>query len=121
MDNRIRHAEAFKLRCKEASIPKVLHACKFTLEESSNPAKQMAVCCAYEKAIGGNQRAPPVVIGALIAGTTLTVSPLTNQTGATPSIAVITVNDQLSSPPLMPTTPGNKQTRPRPKLIRSNK
>jgi hypothetical protein len=53
---------------------------------------------------------PPVVINTLIAGTTSTVSPLTNQTGATPGIA-----------PSTPTTPGNTRTRPKPKLIRSNK
>jgi hypothetical protein len=96
-------------------------ACKFILAESSNPAKQMAVCCAYDKAIGGNQRAPHVVINALIAGTTSSVSPLTNQMGATPGIAVGTVGDQSPSPPLMPMMPSNTRTRLKPKLIRSNK
>jgi hypothetical protein len=51
-DKRIAQAAAFKMRCRDASIPEAMRACEFTLAESSNPAKQMAVRRAYEKAIG---------------------------------------------------------------------
>jgi hypothetical protein len=50
-DKRIAHAVAFKIWCREALIPKAMHATKFTLAESSNPANQMAVCRTYKKAI----------------------------------------------------------------------
>ena len=53
VDNRITKAAAFKLRCESASIPEAMRTSKFTLAESSNPAKQMAVLRAYEKLIGG--------------------------------------------------------------------
>jgi hypothetical protein len=89
------------------------------LAESLNQAKQMAVHRPYEKAIGGNQRPPPVVINAPTAGMTLTVSPLTNQMGATPGIAVVTVGNQSSSPPSTQATPSS--TRMRPKLQLTNK
>ncbi len=58
MDKRIAKAAAFKMRCRDASIPEAMRASKFTLAESSNPAKQMAVRRAYEKAIGGKTTAP---------------------------------------------------------------
>ena len=57
VDNRIMKAAAFKLRCESASIPEAMRASKFTLAESSNPAKQMAIRRAYEKAIGGKTKA----------------------------------------------------------------
>ena len=53
VDYRIPKAAAFKLRCERASIPEAMRARKFTLAESLNPAKQMAVRRAYEKLIGG--------------------------------------------------------------------
>jgi hypothetical protein len=43
VDKRIAQAAAFKMWCRDASIPEAMRACKFTLAESSNPAKQMAV------------------------------------------------------------------------------
>ena len=58
MDKLIAKADAFKMRCRDASIPEAMRASKFTLAESSNPAKQMAVRRAYEKAIGGKTTAP---------------------------------------------------------------
>ena len=62
VDTRIAKAAAFKLRCKSVSIPEAMRACKFTLAESSNPAKQMAVRRAYEKAIGGKTKAAPASV-----------------------------------------------------------
>jgi hypothetical protein len=61
VDKRIAKAAAFKMRCQDASIPEAMRASKFTLAKSSNPAKQMAVCRAYEKAIGGKTKAPATV------------------------------------------------------------
>ena len=59
MTKRIVHAIAFKLQCRDASIPEVMHVAKFTLTENLNLAKQMAVCRSYEKAIGSKSKAPP--------------------------------------------------------------
>jgi hypothetical protein len=57
VDKRIAKATASKLRCQSASIPEAMRASKFSLAESSNPATQMAVRRAYEKAIGGKTKA----------------------------------------------------------------
>jgi hypothetical protein len=61
VDKRIAQATAFKMWCQDASIPEAMCACKFTLAESSNSVKQMAVCHAYKKAIGGKAKAPATV------------------------------------------------------------
>ena len=61
VDKRIAKAAAFKMRCRDALIPEAMHASKFNLAESLNPAKQMAVRRAYEKAIGGKTKAPTTV------------------------------------------------------------
>ncbi len=52
-DQCIAKAVAFKLQCPDARIPEAMLASKFTVAESQNPAKQMAVRRAYEKATGG--------------------------------------------------------------------
>ena len=57
-DKRITHVAAFLLRCQGASVPEAMGAAKFTLDESSNAAKQMAVRRAYAKAIGGKTKSP---------------------------------------------------------------
>ena len=62
MDKRIAKAAAFKLRCQSASIPEAMRASKFSLAESSNPAKQMAVRRAYEKVIRGKTKAAPASV-----------------------------------------------------------
>ncbi len=62
VDKRIAKAAAFKLCCQSASIPEAMRARKFSLAESSNPAKQMAVRRAYEKAIGGKTKATPATV-----------------------------------------------------------
>ncbi len=75
-DKSIAQAAAFKMRCRDASIPEAMRACKFTLAKSSNPAKQMAVRRAYEKAIGGKTKAPTTVLVATTS-TGSSLSPLT--------------------------------------------
>ena len=76
VDKRITKAAVFKMRCQGALISEAMCASKFTLAESSNPAKQMAVCCAYEKAIGSKTKAPATVSLATTS-TGLSLLPLT--------------------------------------------
>ncbi len=76
MDKRIVKAAAFKMRCRDASIPEAMRASKFTLAESSNLAKQMAVRRAYEKAIGGKTTAP-ATFSVTTTSTGSSLSPLT--------------------------------------------
>jgi hypothetical protein len=57
VDQCIAKAIAFKLRCPDARIPEAMLALKFTVAESQNPAKQMAVRRTYEKATGGKTKA----------------------------------------------------------------
>ncbi len=107
MDKRIAHAVALKIWCREASIPKAMHATKFTLAESSNPVKQMAIRRAYEKAINRNKTAPshPKVIAALPAGTgSKTVSLLTS--------TIVVTDSSSTSPPLTPTIRANNTALP---------
>ena len=77
VDKRIANATAFKLRCQSASIPEAMRASKFTLAESSNPAKQMAVRRAYEKAIGGKTNAAPATVSLLSTTSGSSLSPMT--------------------------------------------
>jgi hypothetical protein len=120
-DQRIAKAVAFKLRCPDARIPEVMLASKFTVAESQNPAKQMAVRCAYEKATGGKTKASrPNLVDLLTAGTS-TVTPVTIQTTSTNA----TTSQELSlSPPLTPPTPGGSlstRSKPKAKLIRKRR
>ena len=62
VDKHIAKATAFKLHCQRASIPEAMRASTFSLAKSSNPAKQMAVRRAYEKAIGGKTKAAPAIV-----------------------------------------------------------
>ena len=55
-DARIRHSVEFLLRCQGAKVPEAMRAVKFTLEESLNTTKQMAVRRAYTKATGGKPK-----------------------------------------------------------------
>ncbi len=81
MDKRIAKATAFKLRCQSASIPEAMRASKFTLAESSNPAKQMAVRRAYEKATGGKTKAAPNTVSLLSTTSSgSSLSPMTETT-----------------------------------------
>ena len=55
-DVRTGHAVAFLLRCQGAKVPEAMRAAKFTLEESTDRTKQMAVRRAYNKATGGKPK-----------------------------------------------------------------
>jgi hypothetical protein len=100
--------------------PEAMLASKFTVAESQNLAKQMAVRRTYEKATGGKTKAShPILVDLSTAGMS-TVSPLTIQTMS----ANATTSQELSlSPPLMPPTPGDMlstRSKPKAKLIRKN-
>jgi len=90
VDKRIANAAAFKLRCQSASIPEAMRASKFSLAESSNPAKQMAVRRAYEKAIGGKTKAAPATVSLFSTTSGSSLSPMTEspRTASTTSEAV---------------------------------
>jgi hypothetical protein len=62
VDVRIAHTVAYLLRCPRSSVPEVMRACKFSLEESGNPAKQMAVRRSFAKATVGKLVPPSDVI-----------------------------------------------------------
>ena len=53
MDERITRIVAILLRCPGLLGPEAMRAGKFSLEESGNPAKQMAVRHSFAKANGG--------------------------------------------------------------------
>jgi hypothetical protein len=111
VDERIAHTVTFLLRCPGSTVPEAMRACKFSLEESLHPAKQMAVRRSFAKASAGKAVAPPDVIDALTVGT-MTVSPLTNQTSV--------VRGHPSTPSTMPRTPTTTRPKPKPKLIRKS-
>jgi hypothetical protein len=117
MDERIAHTAAFMLRCPGSSVPEATRVSKYSLEESGNPAKQMAICRSFAKATVGKLKAPSIVIDALTAAT-MTVSPLTTQTSTVRGLPSTLTMPRM---PTTPTTPGGtRPTRPRPKqkLIR---
>ena len=73
-DGRVAHAVAFLLRCQGAKVPEAMRAVKFTLKESLNTTKQMAVHHAHAKAIGGKQKSfPPLLLLKMKKSTTLTL------------------------------------------------
>ena len=81
-DGRVAHAVAFLLRCQGAKVPEAMRAVKFTLKESLNTTKQMAVRRAYTKAIGGKTKSP-FSVSVDVAANTLSLSPLTEPTPTT--------------------------------------
>ncbi len=79
-DKHITRAVTFKMRCQEASIPEAMRAAEFTSAESRDPAKQMAVRRACEKANPSHRNA---LVGVSVAvpamqtpGTSLLLLPL---------------------------------------------
>jgi hypothetical protein len=58
-DRRIERTVAYLLRCPRSTVPEVMRASKFSLAESSDLAKQMAVRWAYQKASSSNTKPPP--------------------------------------------------------------
>ena len=129
MDERIARTVPILLQCPGLSVPEVMRACKFSLDESINIMKQMEVRQSFAKATGGNAVAlSPNVIDTTVG--TLKVLPLTNQTTAvrccgtpmTPTTPPMTTSTPPRTP-TAPTTPGGTQTtRPKPKqkLIRKS-
>ena len=82
-DVRTGHAVEFLLRCQGAKVPEAMRAAKFTLEESLDTTKQMAVRSASENAANGKRIAlPPNLVEAPTAA--LTVFPMTLQSAAAP-------------------------------------
>jgi hypothetical protein len=47
------HTVAYLLRCPRSLVLEAMRVCKFSLEESGNPAKQMALRRSFSKATGG--------------------------------------------------------------------
>ena len=120
VDERITRTVAILLRCPGLLVPETMWAGKLFLEESGNPAKQMAVRRSFAKANGGKAIAPPPsVINALTVGMT-TVLPLTGQ------ITEVGTPMTPTPPPMTPTLPaGGMQTtqtwaKPNQKLIRKS-
>jgi hypothetical protein len=85
-DKRITNAVAFKIRCQGASITKAMRTTKFTLKESEDTAKQMAVCRAYQKAVTANSNAPSAV---LVNRSLSLLSPLTDTVVASSAAAAL--------------------------------
>ena len=52
---------AYLLRCPRSTVPEAMRASKFSLDESRDAAKQIAVRRAYGKASGGKAKLPPSV------------------------------------------------------------
>ena len=53
VDERIAHTVTFLLRFPGSLVPEAMWECKFTLHDSVNRAKQMAVHKSFYKATGG--------------------------------------------------------------------
>ena len=75
------HAVEFLLQCQGAKVPEAMRSAKFTLEESLDTTKQMAVHSASENAADGKRIAlPPNLVDVPTAAST--VSPMTLQSAA---------------------------------------
>ena len=108
---RIVHAVAFLLRCQGAKVPEAMRAVKFTLKESANATKQMAVRRAYTKAIGGKKKSP-LQVSVDPSANISTLSPLTEPTPTTRT----TSTAQLETTP--PHPDGVVVQKPKPRQIR---
>ncbi len=114
-DKRVVNAVAFKIRCQGASMPKVMHATKFTLKESEDTAKQMAVRRAYQKAVTANSNAPSAV---LVNRSSSLLLPLTDTVVASSATAATSVSSTRDSTMLRsPCTPSVVVPQPKEKLI----
>jgi hypothetical protein len=115
VDSRIAAVVDFMIRCPGAKVPEAMLAKNFTLAESSNLAKRMAIRRAYKEAMKKRDAASysrEIVLSSPLK----TISPLTGDTGST---AVVTAggNSTSQQPPSTPTTPGSRQSpRLKPKL-----
>lgn len=110
-DARIGRAVEFLLRCRGAKVPEAMRAVKFTLKESANATKQMAVRRAYAKAIGGKMKSPLPAVSIDASANTSTLSPLTEPTPRTTTTTTSTAQ--------LETTPdGIVAQKPKPRQIR---
>ena len=109
MDVCITHTVAYLLRCPRSSMPEVMRACKFSLNESESRSRQMTIRHSFAK------KPPPQCY---IDTATVRGGPSTQATTTPPR-----------TPPRTPTTPttltthgGTRTTHPRPKqrLIRTS-
>ena len=115
-DKRIANAVAFKIRCQGASIPEAMRTTKFTLKDSEDTAKQMAIPRAYQKAITANSNAPSAV---LVNRSLSLLSPLTDMVVASSAAAATSVSSTRdSTTPRSPRTPSVVVPQPKEKLIR---
>jgi hypothetical protein len=53
VDERITHTVAFLLQCPGLSVPEAMRLYEFTLDESSNQARQMVIRRSFAKATSG--------------------------------------------------------------------
>jgi hypothetical protein len=114
-DKRIANAVAFKIWCQGASILEAMRTRKFTLKESGDTAKQMAVRHAYQKAVTANSNAPSAV---LVNRSSSLLSPLTDTVVASSAAAATSVSSTGDSTTLRsPPTPSVVVPQPKEKLI----
>jgi hypothetical protein len=55
---RITYTVAYLLKCSASSVPQAMQVCKYSDKESSNVAKQMAVCQAWKAALKKKKKSP---------------------------------------------------------------
>ncbi len=114
-DKCIANAVAFKIRCQGASIPEVMRATKLTLKKSEDTAKQMAVRCAYQRAVTTNSNAPSAV---LVNRSSSLLSLLTDTVVASSAAAATSVSSTRdSTTPRSPCMPLVVVPQPKEKLI----
>ena len=114
-DARIGRAVEFLLQCQGAKVPEAMCAVKFTLKESANATKQMAVRRAYTKAIGGKMKSPLPAVSIDASANTSTLSPLTEPT---PRTTTRTSTAQLETTPPSPHPDGIVAQKPKPWQIK---
>jgi hypothetical protein len=115
-DLRVERTVAYLLRCPRSIVPEAMRASKFSLAESSDPARQMAVRRAYGKVVTGSTttQPPPNLVNMTSAGTS-TVSPLTNS----PQLQ-LAASSQVSTPRRSPGGLPSLMSKPKPQLTRRN-
>ena len=111
VDSLIAAVVNFMIRCPGAKVPEAMLAKNFTLAESSNLAKRMAIRRAYKEAMKKRDAALYSREIVLSSPSKTILSPLTGDTGST---AVVTAGgNSTSQPPSTPTTPGSRRSSPR--------
>ena len=84
VDSRITAVVDFMIRCPGAKVPEAMLAKNFTLAESSNLAKRMAIRRAYKEAMKKRDAASYYSREIILSSPSKTIlSPLTGDTGST--------------------------------------